>query len=331
MTDRPQPKIIRNAARAALATLLAFGAAGAWAGPEVRDGVDAWSVGNYAAAVEVWRSSAVAGDADAQFNLAQAYILGRGVKPDRAQAAQWFRKAALQDHAAAESKYGLLLFDQGQRGEATQWLEKAARQHEPRAQLVLGTMLFNGDGVARDWPRAYALLVRAAAADVPHASEVQAQMDKVVPVEQRQQGLLLAREDELAAQRPQLPPELARAAPGTAIRTIAMPPSRVVPVATPVATLAPNALAHPQVRKAAPAPASAIAADHGGWSVQLGAFGDPANARRLWSQVAAHFPGASVRYVKAGALTRVLVGPYPSSASATRACGSIKPCVPVAP
>jgi len=43
---------------------------------DVKSGVDAWSRGEYKKAVENWRPMAIAGDADAQFNLAQAYKLG---------------------------------------------------------------------------------------------------------------------------------------------------------------------------------------------------------------------------------------------------------------
>ena len=39
---------------------------------DVKDGVDAWSRGDYAAAVRQWQGPANAGDADAQFNLALA-------------------------------------------------------------------------------------------------------------------------------------------------------------------------------------------------------------------------------------------------------------------
>ena len=88
----------------------------------------------------------------------------------------------------------LVLFDEGKRGDAAPWLEKGVKRGEPRAELVLGTMLFNGDGVTKDWPRAYALLVRSAAAGTPRASEVQAQMDTLIPTDQRQQGLVLARQ-----------------------------------------------------------------------------------------------------------------------------------------
>ena len=323
---------------AVVGALLASGPAMA----DVKDGVDAWSRGEYKKAVDEWRPAAVAGDADAQFNLGQAYTLGRGVPVDIALAESWFRKAALQGHVEAEAKYGLVLFDEGKRGEAAPWLEKAVKRGEPRAQLVLGTMLFNGDGVPKDWPRAYALLVRSSAAGTPRASEVQAQMDTLIPTDQRQQGLALARQYEAEAQRPTLPPEIAgqgsvAAMRGTdlppsnydpsvgskpeivALRTVRPVPAAVVPKPRPAPVLADE-------RSAPPAPA---AVGRGGWRLQLGAFGDPNNARKLWSQVGGRFPGATVAYVKGGSLTRVLVGPYASSGAAKAACGAIKPCVPV--
>lgn len=326
--------------------LLAAGAATVPARADVRDGVDAWSRGDYKKAVDAWRPAAIAGDADAQFNLGQAYSLGRGVPVDIPMAESWFRKAALQGHAEAEAKYGLVLFDQKKRAEAVPWLEKAVKRGEPRAELVLGTMLFNGDNVARDWPRAYALLVRSAAASTPGASEVQAQMDTLIPTDQRQQGLVLARQYEAEAQRPQLPPEISGRGSSTAMRGTDLPPSQydpnvsnrpqIVSLAPPPSPpLSPQPLPTPTKPRATPRAAAvadappATAVGHGGWNLQLGAFGDPGNARKLWGQVAARFAGASVHYVKGGTLTRVLVGPYPSRAAAAAACGALRPCVPV--
>lgn len=314
---------------------------------DVRDGVDAWGRGDYKKAVAEWRPAANAGDADAQFNLAQAYTLGRGVPVDIPVAEGWFRKAAVQGHFAAQAKYGLILFDQHKPNEAAPWLEKASLRGEPRAQLVYGTMLFNGDGGAKDWPRAYAWIVRAAAANTPRASEVQAQMDKAIPTEQRQQGLELARRYEAEAQRPELPPEIAGKTRGAGVRGTELPPSDYDPAAPrkpEVPALAPGRQpSRPQptrprqpaaVPTAQPARAVAptvIATSRGGWKVQLGSFGDAANARKLWSQVGRRFGGADVSYVKSGAMTRVLVGPFASKSAAQSACGSIKPCVPVAP
>lgn len=343
-------KMMRKSfASAALAMALLLGGVGTSgpAGADNKDGFDAWYRGDYARAVAEWRPAANAGDADAQFNLGQAYTLGRGVPVDVAVAEGWFRKAALQGHLQAQAKYGLVLFDEGKRSEAAPWLDKAVHWGEPRAELVLGTMLFNGDGVAKDWPRAYALIVRAAAAGTPRASEVQAQMDTYIPVDQRQSGLLLARQYEAEAQRPQLPPEIAGQGSVAALQGTDLPPSSYDPsVGSQPALTAPGKPAKPRVIATAspvtrpPAVANAPTpvplrnvggGGGGGWRVQLGAFGDPNNARKLWSQVGARFPGHEPIYLKTGALTRVLVGGYGSGAEAGRACGSVRPCVPVGP
>jgi cell division septation protein DedD len=167
-------------------------AAPAFAVPDVKAGVEAWAQGDYRKAVEEWRGPAVAGDADAQFNLAQAYKLGRGVPLDPALAESWFRKAAVQGHVQAADNYGLALFQAGKKAEAAPWLEKSVAHGEPRAQLVLGTMLFNGDGVPRDYPRAYALMTLASQAGVQAASQTLAQMDQYITPPDRQRGVELA-------------------------------------------------------------------------------------------------------------------------------------------
>jgi len=318
---------------------------------DTKAGVDAWNRGDYVTAVAEWRTAAVAGDPDAQFNLGQAYKLGRGVPVDLPMAESWYRKAALQGHPQAEDNYGLALFQEGKRAEAAPWLEKSVARGEPRAQLVLGTMLFNGDGVPRDWVRAYALLQRSSAAGLPQGSQTLAEMDKYIPDAQRQQGIALARQYEQQAGRPGYASEVTGGNGGPArpaISTIDVPPSApgapypqpgkpprgkppVIAAAPPPAKYAPQPVAAPpSPPQPAPRPAP-VAAASGSWRVQLGAFGDPNNARKLWSQVGGRFPGRQANFVKAGTLTRVLVGPYRSKAEAATACGAVKPCVPVAP
>ena len=57
------------ASAASVALLLGTGAALA----DVKAGVELWQAGNFAGAVKEWRALADKGDADAQFNLGQAY------------------------------------------------------------------------------------------------------------------------------------------------------------------------------------------------------------------------------------------------------------------
>jgi hypothetical protein len=172
----------------ALAALLWGGAA--WA--DVKAGVEAWSRGDYAAAVHEWEGPAAAGDADAMFNLGQAYRLGRGVPPDPAKAEALYARAAAKGHLRAADTYGLLLFQDGRREAAVPYLQDAARRGDPRAEYLLGIAHFNGDVVPKDWVRAYALLSMANAQGLPQAAAAIAQMDQQIPLAQRQQAAGLA-------------------------------------------------------------------------------------------------------------------------------------------
>jgi uncharacterized protein len=168
---------------------------------DVKTGVDAWERGDFAAAVKEWRPLAVKGDADAQFNLAQAYRFGRGVPSDMKQAEDWYRRAATQGHVQAEDNLGLIMFQNGDTSGAMPLIERSANRGEPRAQFVFGTALFNGDMAKQDWPRAYGYMTRASAAGLSRASTALAQMDQYIPLEQRQQGLTIARQLEAQASR----------------------------------------------------------------------------------------------------------------------------------
>ena len=72
-------------------------------GQSVRAGIDAWQKGDTEGAVAIWRPLAEAGDADAAFNLGQAYRLGRGVVIDLAQAQNWLERAARKGHVDAQT------------------------------------------------------------------------------------------------------------------------------------------------------------------------------------------------------------------------------------
>ena len=199
---------------------------------DVKEGVDAWQAGNYQAAVAEWRPLALAGDADAQFNLGQAYKLGRGVPADMAQAEAWYRRAAKQGHLQAEDNLGLVLFTANRRVEAMPFILASASRGEPRAQYVLGTAHFNGDLAAKDWPRAYALTKRASDAGLGIASARLAQLDNLIPLDQRQRGLAMIPEIEkgehrarLAAVNAAAPPAAAKPAPASPVKDASLPAS----------------------------------------------------------------------------------------------------------
>lgn len=296
-----------------LTLILALAAASPQATPQpvVKQGVEAWERGEFTGAVAKWREPAIAGDADAQFNLGQAYKLGRGVTADLKQAEDWYRRAAAQGHMQAQDNYGLLLYQNGKRAEAMPLLKTSADRGEPRAQYVYGTELFNGDLASKDWVRAYAMMTRASAAGIPRASESLAQMDRYVPTPDRQKGIELARTWD--KQRPQL----AAATPGG---------PKAVPAVKPAAKPKPAIVA------AAPKPATG-----GKWRVQLGAFGNSAAAQSLWAKLGKlpSFSGLSPDYVKAGAITRLQATGIASASAANQVCASVKaagnPCLVVKP
>ena len=91
----------------------------------VRAGVEAWQQGNHEEAVRQWRPLADRGDPDAQYNLAQAYKLGRGVPLNMTLAEQWYERAARQGHEQAGANLGLILFQNGRRREAMPYVERA--------------------------------------------------------------------------------------------------------------------------------------------------------------------------------------------------------------
>ena len=295
---------------------------------DVKAGVDAWTAGNFAAAVEEWKGPAAQGDPDAQFNLAQAYRLGRGVEADLGRAEALYAQAAASGHIRAADQYGLLLFQTGQREQAMPYIEAAAGRGEPRAQYLLGIAHFNGDLAAKDWPRAYALLTLANGAGMPQAAGALAQMDEYIPLDQRQQAQQLAaslkekaeatRARELAAV------DLALGTPAAVVAKHQAEPPKPVVVAKAEPAPAPVVRKTPPVR---PAPVQDTAAKAPGpWKVQLGAFGVPGNSDRLWSKISSRGEIAGRERIErtAGKLTILLAGGYASKTEAAAACASLK-------
>jgi cell division septation protein DedD len=283
------------------------------AAQSVETGIAAWQRGDYPGAVRIWRPLAESGDADAAFNLGQAYRLGRGVPVNLAAAQTWFERGARKGHLDAQTTLGLLLFDSGNRQTGLQWLKAAADKGEPRALLVYGTALFNGDGVTEDRMLAYAYVSRAAAQGLAAAKATLAEMDQIIPLDVRQKGVAIALAKAAPARRP--PQEAARvkvsppkAGPKVDVKTKA---AAVVPVAT-------------------------AASAKGVWRVQLGAFSKRSSAEALFAKLSGNRALAGRRsfLIAAGAVTRLQAGPFESRAAAAAACASLsavgQPCFSVA-
>jgi cell division septation protein DedD len=280
----------------------------------VRAGIDAWQKGDAGGAVAIWRPLAENGDADAAFNLGQAYRLGRGVSLDLAQAQIWLERAARKGHVDAQTTLGLLLFQNGNHVAAMRWLNGAAEAGEPRALLMVGTALYNGDGVARDPVKAYAYVSRAAAQGLAPAKATLADMDSVMPLNQRQEGVALAQS--------MLTRKLAS--------ETKAPPSAKAPAARPAPPKAAQVKPPAPLKPAAAMPAKPAAVS-GRWRVQLGAFGQRKSAETLYAKLDGRLAGKQAYFVPAGAVVRLQAGPFESRAAASAACARLapQPCFPV--
>jgi len=274
----------------------------------VKSGIAAWQRADYAGAVAIWRPLAERGDVDAEFNLGQAYRLGRGVPINLAAARNWFERAASKGHLDAQTTLGLLLFENGDRAAGIRWLKTAADKGDARALLVYGTAVFNGDGVKRDRILGYALVSRAAAQGLAPAQETLTQLDQLMPLDQRKKGVALA---------------MAKA-------KTAPPPGSKTKKAEPKA--APIQVAQAKVVPTASAP-TANAVSGSGWRIQLGAFSQRSGAETLFKNLSGGLGGKQPFYVAAGPVTRLQVGPYASRVAAASACASLsargQACFPV--
>ncbi len=235
-----------------------------------------WAKGDYRGAFAQAIEPAIHGDPDAQFRIGEAYRLGRSVDPNFPQAEDWYARAARQGHVAAAAELGLLLASQHLESAALPWLTMAAQHGDPRALCSLAALYFNGDGVERDEPLAYALMVRAARAGLPEAKAELATLRTILSPEAQNQG------DGLVA---------------SAIPDIAPPPTAVAAVATPV----PFAPAGPV---AAPTRAPLAAPVR----IQVGAYHSAAAAERAWGLLAGKVAGLGQTdhaVVQAGAVFRL--------------------------
>ena len=286
----------------------------------VRTGIEAWQRADYAAAVAVWRPLAEAGDPDAQFNLGQAYRLGRGVPINLAVAKTWFERSADKGHVDAQTTLGLLLFQNGEQADGLKWLGKAAEQGEARAMLIYGTALVNGDTVTQDPVLGYAYISRAAAQGLAPARETLAQLDTIMPLADRKKGLTLAKAKAKSA-----PP------PGPKVQTSSKAKPRPAP-AKPVAVAA-KAPGPPAPSQTAPtAKAASAKPATGNWRIQLGAFSQRGAAQALYSKLSGSLGRRQAYYIPVGTVTRLQAGPYASRAEVSAACARLKgqACFPVA-
>lgn len=113
------------------------------------------------------------GDANAQFQMGDLFMTGRGVTRDPAAAASWYRAAALQGHAVAAGNLGVLYANgwglPQNDTEAVNWFQKAASAGDAGGENNLGSMYIAGRGVVQSDVLGAKWLSSAAQLGVPEA------------------------------------------------------------------------------------------------------------------------------------------------------------------
>lgn len=284
------------------------------------------------------QAKAQAGDAQAQFQMGEAYRSGKGVAADPEAAIMWYRRATAQGHIRAGEELGFALFAHGDRREAMPYIEKAAARGEARAFYLLGTAHFNGDYTTRDWPLAYAQTERAAAAGLSAAQKNLELMDHyLLPADK-------AKADQILATLPTV--RTAPAESATAVQTRSAPPIQTAGAlpkpakpgkTVPAPVVRTEAISAEKPAKAKPATAVADAdvdtdttkkstKAGGEWKVQLGAFGSEDRAHERWKTLrtkVAELGSYQQHVVAAGSIQRLQATNIASKGDAQALCKKV--------
>jgi len=105
--------------------------------------------GNAAQADALLRA-AQSGKAQAQYALALRYDEGAGAIQNQGLALQWYRRAAMKGHAAAQNNLGALYFEQSNFRQASYWYQLAAQKGNANAQFNLALMHELGRGIPKN-------------------------------------------------------------------------------------------------------------------------------------------------------------------------------------
>jgi TPR repeat protein len=138
-------------------------------------------------------------DPEEQFEIARRYQLGKsGTEENQEEAAKWFRKAAEQGHARAQTNLGMsYYYGRGvprDETESLRWLRKAAEQNHPKAQFELGVAYRDGKGVPQDKVRAMMWMILSAGQGGIAARVVGGGLSRSLTPEARQEARMLARQ-----------------------------------------------------------------------------------------------------------------------------------------
>jgi TPR repeat protein len=130
----------------------------------LNDALVAEGRGDYATALQIWRTLADQGDPAGQYRLGLMYYDGRGVPQNYAEAAKWFHLAVNQGNAAAKNLLGAMYANgwgvQQDYVRAFMWFDLAAAQgggeestkyRDLVAQHMTAAQIAEAQKLAREW------------------------------------------------------------------------------------------------------------------------------------------------------------------------------------
>jgi TPR repeat protein len=302
-------------------------AVGEVAAQEYADGKAAFDRGDVAGAVAIWRPLADLGAAQAQYALGVVHergLLPVGPRPDLA--AAWYHRAATQGHRDAQTNLGRL-YAAGQGvpadpARAAELWRQAARGGHPVAQYNLALAYHNGSGLSVDHGRARHWLIAAAQQDLAAAQFALGQMYRLGS------GVAPDLDQALAWYRR----AAAQGHPEARIQAEALQqwgaPSRAP-------TVARDGQRAPMPRGATPGLSTRIgtAQDGAGARMWLGSMETRSAAERTWRRLSERFGSVltglapifhDVDLTAARRVTRLLAGPFPTTAAARERCDKLR-------
>lgn len=135
-------------------------------GTGFKQGEMAYTLGDYARALEILAPLAEEGDGDAQALLGDMYYFGDGVEESKDTAMAWFRLAADQGNPHGLFGVGFSLLhessDESDHAQGLEYIKQAARKGDLSAQNVIGQRYFYGVGVEQSYELALNMLIQPA-------------------------------------------------------------------------------------------------------------------------------------------------------------------------
>lgn len=163
-----------------------------------KEGVAAYTKGDYGIALDKFRQLADKDNAEAQYNLGVMYQEGRGVSQDNQKAVELWTHAADQGITRAMFRLGVMYMKgagvPADAKKAFENWEQAAEQGHNLSQMYLGILYAQGSGIQQDPVQAYKWFSIAAAGNNKAAAQNLGTVSKTMNEQQIEQGKQLADE-----------------------------------------------------------------------------------------------------------------------------------------